>query len=97
MDGWNTIRLPIGALGLFSGAFAVSFREGSRFPIPPFTPPRYEFSVVVAQSHREPAGESMDSMESLLETFGWDTTPRYIAKKIWKFGEMLGKKTRNPL
>ena len=29
LDGWNTIRLPIGAgPGIFSGAFAVSFREG---------------------------------------------------------------------
>ena len=29
MDGWQTIRLPFGALnGLFSAAFAVSFREG---------------------------------------------------------------------
>ena len=26
MDGWNTIFLP--GFGLFSGAFAVSFREG---------------------------------------------------------------------
>ena len=28
MDGWNTSWFPFGAKGLFSGAFAVSFREG---------------------------------------------------------------------
>ena len=28
MDGWNTQAFPIGVNGLFSGAFAVSFREG---------------------------------------------------------------------
>ena len=28
MDGWNTTFL-LGRLGLFSGAFAVSFREGT--------------------------------------------------------------------
>ena len=27
MDGWNTFSFPFGAKGLFSGAFAVSFRE----------------------------------------------------------------------
>ena len=30
-DGWNTYSFPIGEAGLFSGAFAVSFREGNRF------------------------------------------------------------------
>ena len=28
MDGWNTFSFPIGSNGLFSGAFAVSFRGG---------------------------------------------------------------------
>ena len=29
MDAWNTFSFPFGALCLFSGAFAVSFREGT--------------------------------------------------------------------
>jgi len=29
MDGWNMIVSFLGAKGLFSGAFAVSFREGN--------------------------------------------------------------------
>ena len=28
MDGWNTFSFPFGGFGLFSGVFAVSFREG---------------------------------------------------------------------
>ena len=28
-DGWKTFSFPFGAKGLFSGAFAVSFREGN--------------------------------------------------------------------
>ena len=32
MDGWNTIDFPFGASkGLFSGAFAVGFREGKNW------------------------------------------------------------------
>ena len=30
MDGWNNYYFPIGG-GLFSGAFAVSFREGNEY------------------------------------------------------------------